>query len=185
MHIPFHKRFEFFKVSVRKNAGPLAIGAVFVCCGFLLMYLGFFVTENSILGGFGLTFISFSGMFLLYTIPSSYRHYYEQEVTKAYGSYTTAKVIHKRVDDYSYTSSTIEDGTVKTHEDYVYAIVFEFHYNHKRYTGEFYFEHKSTFQAIARDSELPIQFLRHNPNQTKLRRRKLSNALGISEDMCQ
>lgn len=177
MNIPFNERFQFFKASVRKNSGPLLIGLLFVSIGLVLMYFGYVVADNNFLTGFGFTFLSFSGAFLLYTMPSSYLYYYEQEVTKKYGSYTTAKVINKRVEDYSHTSSTFEGGKPKHYEDYLYVVEFEFSYNNKTYTKDYFCDDKSIFDAITLDTKLPIQFLRHNPEKVKLRERKLSNAL--------
>lgn len=185
MQIPFSEKLRFFKVSLKKNSGPLLIGLTFIVLGLIIAYIGYFVADNTPLTGFGLTFISFSGFFLLYTMPSSITYYYEQELTKKYGSYTTAKVINKRIDDYSHTSSTLEGGKVKHHEEFLYAIEFEFSYNNQSYSSECFFNQKETYEAILLGSELPIKFLRNNPNNVTLRRRKLSNELGISEKMCQ
>lgn len=177
MNIPFNERFQFFKASVRKNSGPLLIGLLFIVVGIVLMYLGYFVADNNFLTGFGFTFFSFSGSFLLYTMPSSFKHYYEQEVTKTYGSYTTAKVINKRVEDYSHTSNTFEGGQPKHYEEYLYAVEFEFSYNNTTYTNACFIDDKALFDAITLDTELPIQFLRHQPEKVTLRARKLSNTL--------
>jgi hypothetical protein len=151
----------------------------------VLAYLGYFIAKNNFLITFGLLFFSFSGSFLLYTMPSSFKYYYEQELTKKYGSYTTANVTNKRIDDYSHTSSTIENGQAKEYKEYLYAIEFEFSYNNRSYSNECFFEEQVAYDAITWDTKIPIKFLKTNPEIVTLRRRKLSNELGIPEKMCQ
>ena len=185
MNISFSDKLSFFKASLKKNAGPLLIGLTFIILGFVVAYIGYFVADNNFLTGFGLTFIAFSVFFLLYTMPSSFMYYYEQEMTKKYGSYTTATVADKRIDDYSHTSSTFENGKAKHHEEFLYVIEFTFNYNDQSYSNECYFNQKATYERILVGDELPIKFLRHDPNIVTLRRRKLSNELGISEKLCQ
>ncbi|MCK8479665.1 hypothetical protein [Psychroserpens algicola] len=185
MNIPLRDKIHFTRVSLKKNAGPLLIGLIFIILGLVLAYIGYFIAENNFLTGFGITFISFSGFFLIYTMPSSYMHYYEQELTKKYGSYTTARVVHKRIDDYSHTSSSFEGGKAIQHEEYLYVIEFEFNYKNKSYESECFFEQKKTYEQIPVGYELPVKFLRNNPEKVTLRRRKLANELGISEKMCQ
>jgi len=185
MDIPFSDKLKFFKAALKNNTGPLLIGLTFIVLGLVVAYIGYFAAENNFLTGFGLTFIAFSGFFLLYTMPSSFMYYYEQEMTKKYGSYTSATVADKRIDDYSHTSSTLENGQAKHYEEFLYVIEFVFNYKDKSYSSECYFNEKETYERILIGDELPIKFLRHDPNIVTLRRRKLSNELGISEKMCQ
>lgn len=185
MNLTYRDKLKFFNASLKKNSGPLLIGLLFILLGAIVAYIGYAVAENNWLTGFGLTFISFSGFFLLYTMPSSFMYYYEQELTKKYGRYTSARVINKRIHDYSHTSMTFENGQAKHFEEYLYVIEFQFSYDNQTYTNECFFEEKSTFEAISINSELPIQYLRHDPSKVKLRRRKLANDIGIPEKMCQ
>ena len=87
--IPVSEKLKFYRASLKKNQGPLWIGLTFIILGLIVAYIGYFVAEVGFLTGFGLFFIAFSGFFLMYTMPSSIAHYYDQEVTKKYGSYTT------------------------------------------------------------------------------------------------
>lgn len=82
-------------------------------------------------------------------------------------------------------SSTIDSGRAVRHEEFLYVIIFEFTYKNITYSSECFFEQKETYEAIAIGSELPIQFLRHEPNTIKLKHRKLANQLGIPEKLCQ
>lgn len=185
MKISFNEKLRFYKEALKNNAGPLFVGFLFISIGLLLMYIGYFITTNRFVIGLGLTFISFSGSFLIYTMPSSITHDYDQEVIKKYGIHTTAKVTNKYIEDYSHTSNTFEDGKAVHHEEFLYAVGFEFKYNEIIYCSESFFEQKETYETILVGSEIPIQFLRHDPNTMKIRRRKLSNELGISEKLCQ
>lgn len=181
MHIPFSDKLNFFKFSLKKNSGPLSIGLIFIIIGVVLMYIGYFIADNNFLIGFGFTFFSFSGSFLLYTMPSSFTHYYEQALTKKYGKYATAKVIKKRIDDYSYTSNTFESGQLKHYEELLYAIEFQFDHDHITYYNECFFEDKTVYDAITIDTPIPIKFLRNNPEKVTVRHRKLSNDLDLSQ----
>lgn len=80
--IPFNEKLKFYKASLKKNQGPLLIGLTFIILGLIVAYIGYFEAEVNFLTGFKLFFISFSGFFLIYTMPSSIAHYYDQEVTK-------------------------------------------------------------------------------------------------------
>ncbi|OUS02109.1 hypothetical protein A9Q86_05510 [Flavobacteriales bacterium 33_180_T64] len=185
MDIPFREKLNFVKKSIRKNIGPFLIGVLFIMIGCVLMYLGYFTENNPFLFKIGFGFISFGGFFLIYFVSSSYKKNYEQELTKKYGNHTTAIVTNKRIEDYSYTSNTFENGKALHHEEFLYAIEFDFTYNNISYSNHCFFEDKSTFEAITLDTKLPIQFLRNNPNKVTLRRQKLSHELGIPERRCQ
>jgi len=82
MKITFSDKLAFFKASLKKNLVPLLIGLTFIILGLIVAYISYFVAENTFLTGFGLTFIAFSGFFLLYTMPSSFLYYYSKHSLK-------------------------------------------------------------------------------------------------------
>ncbi len=120
---------------------------------------------------------------MLYVLPSSILHYYEQALTKKHGSYTTAKVTNKRIDDYSHSTSSLDGGNSEMIAEFLYVIAFEFTYNSKIYASECLWTHKATYEAITLETELPIPFLKTNPNKITVRRRKLANQLGIKANL--
>lgn len=185
MKLPFSDRKKFILLALKQHLGLFGIWLVFVLFGSAFMYLGSNVEENKYgFMLFGFVFILLPTAFMLYTLPSSILYYYNQALTKKHGSYTIAKVTNKRVDNYSHTTSSFNGGTAKNIEEFLYVICFEFTYLGRTYTSEAFFEHKTTFEAITPNTELPIQFLKTNPNKITLRRRKLANNLGIKPNLC-
>ena len=185
MKLNFSDRKNFILFALKQHFGLIGIWSIFLIFGSFFAYLGRNVEENGFgFVLFGLVFIVFSSAIMLYTLPSSLRYYYNQALTKKYGSYTIAKVTNKRVDDYSHTTSSFNGGKSKKIEEFLYVVEFEFTYNSKTYTSECFFEHKTTFEAITLETELPIQFLKTNPNKITVRRRKLANQLGIKSNLC-
>ena len=185
MKTTFSDRKNFIKQAIKPHFGILGIGFAIILFGVLFAFIGLKVENGLGFIIFGGLFIALSLAFMLYTLPSSFMYYYEQAEIKKYGSYTTAKVINKRVDDYSHSNSTFNGGSKKTIETYLYVVVFEFTYNNTIYNSECFFEHKSTYDAIAMHSTLPIKFLKTKPQKVTLRRKKLANQLGVSAKMCQ
>ncbi|MBQ0786203.1 MAG: hypothetical protein KBT69_01790 [Oceanihabitans sp.] len=185
MKLPFSDRKKFILFALKQHVGLFGIWLVFVLFGSTFAYLGSNVEENGFgFMLFGFAFIILSTGFLLYVLPSSILHYYEQALTKKHGSYTTAKVTNKRVEDYSHTTSAFHGGNSKKVAEFLYVIAFEFTYNNKTYASECFLEHQTTFDAIPLGTELPIQFLKTNPNTITLRRRKLAKQLGIKANLC-
>lgn len=186
MKITFLNRKQFVKYTIKKHLGMLSIWLAFIVFGSFFIILGNNIKEDG-LGFvlFGALFIILSSSFMLFTLPSSFIYYYEQALTKKYGSNTNAKIINKRVDDYSHTKSIFNNSKQKKLAAFLYVLEFEFYYNNNIYKSECFFEHKSTFDAITQDIELPIKFLKTNPKKVTLRRRKLATTIGISEKMCQ
>ena len=116
MKTTFSDRKNFIKQAIKPHFGILGIGFAIILFGVLFAFIGLKV-EN------GLGFILIGGLFtvlslafMIYTLPSSFIYYYEQAEIKKYGSYTTAKVINKRVEDYSHSNSTFNGGSKKTIE---------------------------------------------------------------------
>ncbi|WP_397363306.1 hypothetical protein [Olleya sp. R77988] len=184
MKATFSDRKNFAIYSIKKHLGLIGIGFAFIVFGSIFMLIGYKTNDGLGFIIFGGAFIVISLCFMLYMLPSSFMHYYEQAEIKKYGSFTTAKIINKRVDDYSHNTSSFDSGGSKHIEEFLYVIEFEFTYNNQSYQSECFFEQKSTFEAITLDTELPIKFLKTKPRHVTLRRRKLSNQIGIPEKMC-
>ncbi|QRM87896.1 hypothetical protein FG167_01210 [Lacinutrix sp. WUR7] len=185
MKLSFTDRKNFIQFALKQHLGLFGIWLVFLLVGGFFAFLGSKATEEGFgFMLFGFTFIILSTGFMLYVLPSSILHYYEQALTKKHGSYTTAKVTNKRVDDYSHTTSTFQGGKSKKVAAFLYVIAFEFVHHSKTYSSECFLEHQTTFDAIPIGTELPIQFLKTNPNTVTLRRRKLANQLGIKANLC-
>jgi len=179
-------RKKFIIKAIRAHLGLLGVWLLFIILGIFFTFIGNKVESNG-LGFiiFGILFIILSSAFMLFTLPSSIRYYYNQAEIKKYGSYTTAKITNKRIDNYSHNNSSFGSKASKEIKEFLYVIEFEFIYNNKTYKNECFFEHKSTFENISFETELPIKFLKNNPKKTFLRRRKLSYQIGIPEKMCQ
>ena len=184
MKVPFSQKTTFVKYAIQKHIGLIGIGLIFILFGSFFAYLGYRTDDGLGFIIFGICFIVCSCLFMAFILPSSIMYYYEQALTKKYGSYTTAKVTNKRIDNYSHTSSFTNNNSEEI-EEYLYVIEFEFTYNNKTYKSESFFGEKSTYDAITAKTELPIQFLKTNPNKITLRRRKLSKELGMPKKMCQ
>ncbi|MBU2939484.1 hypothetical protein KO494_08020 [Lacinutrix sp. C3R15] len=185
MKLPFSCRKKFILSALKQHLGLFGIWLVFVLFGSAFAYLGSNIKENKYgFIFFGFAFIILPTAFMRYTLPSSILHYYEQELTKKYGSYTSAKVTNKKIANYSHTTSTFDGGKLKNIKEFLYVVEFQFSYNNQVYESECFFEHKATFEAISLETKLPIQFLKTNPKKITLRRRKLANQLGIKPNLC-
>ncbi len=172
--------------ALRKHLGLIGIWLIFIVFGILFYLIGTQVNDIGLgFKIFGSLFIVLSSAFVLFTLPSSFKYYYNKALTKKYGSYTFATVTNKRIDDYSHTTSTLKGGKAKKIETFLYVIEFQFNYITTTYHSECAFKHQSTYNAITEDTELPIKFLKTNPKIAYLRRRKLANQLGIPEKDCQ
>ncbi|MDO6597602.1 hypothetical protein Q4512_11810 [Oceanihabitans sp. 2_MG-2023] len=185
MKTSFSDRKNFTLFALKQHIGLLGIWLVFILFGCFFIFLGNNIEKEGygfIL--FGIAFIVLSSTFMLFTLPSSIIYYYEQALTKKYGSYTTATITNKRIDDYSHTTSSFDGGKSKKIAEFLYAIEFQFSYNNQVFEGECFFEHQATFEAITLETQLPIQFLKTNPKKITVRRRKLANQLGIKPKLC-
>ncbi|WP_452228197.1 hypothetical protein [Lacinutrix sp. MEBiC02404] len=180
----FTDRKNCIQFALKQHLGLFGIWLVFVLFGSAFAYLGSNVEEYKFgFMLFGFAFIILSTGFMLYVLPSSILHYYEQALTKKHGSYTTAKVTNKRIDDYSHSTSSLDGGNSEMIAEFLYVIAFEFTYNSKTYASECLWTHKATYEAITLETELPIPFLKTNPNKITVRKRKLANQLGIKANM--
>ncbi|WGD34002.1 hypothetical protein [Olleya sp. YS] len=176
---------QFIIQAFKPHLGLLGIWFIFLIVGGFFTYLGTKIDDNGIAFIiFGCVFMILASAFMLFTLPSSFMYYYEQAKIKKYGSYTSARIINKRIDNYTHKTSSFNSRQPKHINEFLYVIEFEFIYNNQVYKNECFFEHQSTFETISLDTELPIKFLKTNPKNTTLRRRKLSNQLGITEKMC-
>ena len=185
MKLSFTDRKNCIQFALKQHLGLFGIWLVFLFVGDFFAFLGSKVTEEGYgFMIFGFAFIILSTGFMLYVLPSSILHYYEQALTKKHGSYTIAKVTNKRIDDYSHSTSSLDGGNSKKVAEFLYVIEFEFVHNSKTYASECLLTHKATYEAITLETELPIQFLKTNPNKITVRRRKLANQLGIKPNLC-
>lgn len=183
--LTFNDRKQFIVFAIKKHLGLLGIWLVFIIFGAFFAYLGSkFKTDGTLFMAFGFGFILLSSAFILFTLPSSLQYYYEQALTKKYGSYTLAKITNKRIDDYSHNLKNLDSSTNKRVKTFLYVIEFQFTYNNTTYSNECYFEHEATFNAITTTTVLPIKFLKTNPNKITVRRQKLSKQLGIKAQLC-
>ncbi len=185
MKTTFSDRKQFTIQSIKPHLGLLGIWFAFIVFGGFFVFLGSKIEEGTAFIVIGFIFIILATAFMLFILPSSFRHYYEQAKIKKHGSYTFAQITNKRIDDYSHNMSSLNEGQSKRIKEHLYVIEFEFVYSNQTYKSECYFEHQSTFDAMTLDTELPIKFLKTNPKNVTLRRRKLSNQLAVSEKLCQ
>ncbi len=169
-------------VAIKKHSGILAILLVFIAMGILLIYIATKIEEPIALYGFGGFVLVFSLFAFFYTIPSSFLYYYKQEVTKKYGSYALANIIHKEIEDHSYQETI--DNRVDYIEEFHYILTYSFEYNGMRYENSFHVASKICFQALSVGAAIPIKFLRTNPKKSSVRRVKLSKELGLKKEQC-
>lgn len=185
MKLTISDRLNFAKEALNKHLGLVGIGLAFIVFGGFFMYLGYRADNGLGFMIFGGTFIMISLAFMVFMLPSSMAYYYEQALTKKYGSYTDAKVTNKRIDDYSHSTGSLQGSHAENVSEFMFVVEFQFGYQQKTYTSESFFNEKSTYEMITIGMDLPIQFLRTDPNIVTLRRRKLANNLGIAESACQ
>ena len=182
MKLTVSDRIKFSIAAIKKHGFLLTMGLSFLCIGCFLIYLGIKYDNNIpllVAGGFVTLFI---GFFLGYTMPSSLLHYYEKAVIKKYGSYTTATIVKKHIEDQSY-EERVDHRTHKI-ELFLYTIDYQFTY-HKDYTNSFAVTHQSCFDKLEIGSKIPIKFLKHLPEQAEPRRQKLCKDLGLETKLCE
>lgn len=161
----------------------MGIAMLFIGVGCLVIFIGSVVNEGRwFLYIFGGTFIGFSLFFLIATMPSSFAYYYEQALVKKYGSYGTAFIRSKAVLDRSYT----EKRGVRAVQvaQYHYELTYEYEYLQQVYTNTFHVAGKSCFDSLSIGATIPIQYLKVKPNQSTVRRVKLSKELGLDRKEC-
>lgn len=182
MKLTISDKISFSIDALKAHKSLLILGFILFGLGSFLIYLGFTINNAKALlyiGGFIVVFMLF---FFGYAMPSSLRFYYEKSLIKKYGSYTTASVIAKEIEDNNYTEH--HNGKLKTIEEYNYLVEYQFTYNNKLYTNSFYVKSKSCFDKLEIDSKIPIKFLKVKPQQSEPRRRKLSTDLGLDIKNC-
>ncbi len=164
-------------VAIKKHSGILAILLIFIAIGILLIYIATKIEKPIALYGFGGFVMVFSLFVFFYTIPSSFLYYYEQEITKKYGSYTIAKITNKEIEDHSYQEKA--DGHIDYIEEFHYLLSYVFEYNETTYENSFYVNSLACYEKLTIGAKIPIKFLRTNPKKSSVRRVKLSKELGI------
>lgn len=179
MKVAISDTLNFTIESIKKHLGILLIGLLFIFVGCILIYIAS-LTENPIpLYIFGGVFISFSLFFILYTIPSSLKYYYNQEVIKKHGSFTTAVIINKEIEENSYSEKT--HNHAKTIEELNYLLSFSFNYNNNKFENSFYVHTKECFDKLEIGHVIPIKFLKTNPMKASVRFKKLYKELGLKD----
>ncbi|SHH34273.1 hypothetical protein [Winogradskyella jejuensis] len=183
MKLTLKDRINFSIEAIKKHLFLILGGLLFISIGLVLIYIGTIVNKDQLFFYiFGGVFIAFILFVWIYTLPSSLLFYYEKALIKKYGSYTTAIITNKEVEDHSHTEGMGRNRRFV--ELFMYLIEYKFEYNSKTYTGAFYLNEKAVFDAIELNQSIPIQFLKTNPKTSKIRRQKLCLDLGLNRNMC-
>lgn len=181
MKTSFNDKLRFTKAALNKNSGPLLICLLFILLGTILIFIGikYSVTFLYVFGGI---FVGIPLSIIIYTIPSSFLYYYEQEATRKYGTYGTATIIESEIinaPDYkNFDTKKIEV------DEQQYLLTYSFVHNGIANKNSFMVATKACFDALQIGTEIPIQFLITNPSKSRVRRRKLANELGTSLGNC-
>ncbi|WP_350284924.1 hypothetical protein [uncultured Croceitalea sp.] len=182
MKLTFGDKLQFSKIALQKNGGPLLIVMVFIVLGAVVVYLGIRY-QVTFMVVFGSLFAGIPVLGMLFTMPSSLLYYYEQAQTKKYGANTTATIIAKEAKDVSYVTGKGKNKSKA--EEFQYFLTYSFEHHGKWYENTFLVASKNCFDVLTIDSSIPIQFLRTNPKQSSVRRRKLSNEIKLPFKDCQ
>ena len=180
MKITISDKLDFTKESLKKNRGILLIGALFIVIGSVLIYIATGIENHIFLYIFGGIFIAFPLFIIVYTMPSSFMYYYEQAQIKKYGSFTTAVITHKEIEDNSYTEKI--DNRIERIEELNYLISFTFNYQNNEFVNSFYVNTKEAFEALKIGNSIPIKFLKTDPKKSSVRLIKLSKEIGLKID---
>jgi hypothetical protein len=166
--------------SFKKNSAILFISLPFILGGSIVLYFATQAEESFGLYVFGITFITVPLLIVLYTFPSSFMYYYEQEIAKKYGYYTKATIIDKEIEYVSYFSSKGFVGEVgykkEKVEQFNYLITYTFKYKNIVYNNSFYVDDKTVFDELELQSLIPIKFLRTTPKKATVLMRNLTKS---------
>ncbi len=166
--ILFKEKLSFFIESLRKNLNPLLIMLLFLFLGIGLFAIGYY-GDTVVVLIMGIFFIGFSLFAISYTMPSSISYYYEKAIVKKYGVYSVANIINKEIE---IGGEVIKHGKRIKHND-IYIISYVFEYKGKAYKGIFLVDYKEDYDNFEIKEEVPIRFLRINPEKSTIRMRKL------------
>ena len=185
MKVTFSDKKSFLKFALKKHYGLIAMMVLFLIVGVTVMYIGAFVVNDSISRNF---LVIFGGIFVLaslwlgYTIIESCKHYYEQALTKKYGKYTLARVVEKKSEEHNFDDSSILENDAQQIKKEVHRFVtYAFGYQEKTYTNTFVIDNEEAYNALALNTEIPIQFLSTNPKKSSVREQKLFKELGVKK----
>nr|WP_297913831.1 hypothetical protein [uncultured Allomuricauda sp.] len=182
MKSTFSDKVNFSLFSLRQNSGPLFGIALFLLIGIIALLFG--ITKDIVfLYFFGGIFILVPTCIFVYTMPSSFLYYFEQAETKKFGTFGYAKIIDKITKDTSY--QLYKHGKKITVEEFQFFITYNFEYHGKLFSNTFLVADMACYQALGLGKEIPIQFLRNNPEKSSVRRRKLAKELGLELGICQ
>ncbi|MBQ0734188.1 hypothetical protein [Aquimarina celericrescens] len=183
MKVTLKDRIDFSIRSIKKHSGILAILLLFISIGSFLIYIGTRTEDYIFFYAFGGLMAGMSLFAFWYTMPSSFLYYYEQEMTKKYGSYAIAKITHKEIEDRSYQEKV--GNRIDHIEELHYIISYTFEYRNIMYNNSFYVAGEACFNGLTIGSTIPIKFLRTNPKKSSVRRLKLSKELGLEKKLCE
>ena len=180
MNLPLSDRIKFIVKSIIKNGSILAILFAFFLFGCLAIFIATKM-ENAIglyiLGG---AFISMSLLTFSFTMPSSLAYHYSKALIKKYGCNSTATIIHKEIEDTSYTDSDME-GAGQFVEEITYFLTYSFTYLGKKIENSFYVDTENYFNTLEIGDTVPIKFLKTKPEKSAVRMRKLANELNLKD----
>ncbi|QDO94548.1 hypothetical protein FNB79_11420 [Formosa sediminum] len=172
LKISTSEKLKFMKVALQKNSCILILLSFFLFLGITIIGCSY-VYNIILMVAFGVFIFGMALFTMLYTMPSSLRYHYENEIIKKYGAFTTAIITKKEVEDYSY----IDTETKNKVEEYVNTITYEFNYNSEHYLGDAVIDDKTLYHSLTVGLEIPIKYLKTNPNQSSVRIKKLKKSL--------
>lgn len=184
MKLSFRDRLPHIKYSIKENLAPTSLILFFVLILYLFTGLVFYNTfilneatysfEDIFILLFLCVFSIILTIVFFYTIPSSLFYYYEKSIIKKHGSYSSAIVSKKFIEDNSYT-----DDLKKIIEIH-YFVEYEYLIKDKKFTGVFILENEAFYNLIELSSEIPILLVKKKPSLSKARIIKLGTSLGLS-----
>ncbi|PNW29096.1 hypothetical protein [Formosa algae] len=176
LKISFSRKIKFIQIAIKKNGGILILLSFFLFLGIAMIWFSY-RAGVLLMVAFGIFVTGMALFTIVYTIPSSIMYYYEKEVIKKYGAFTTAVITKKEIEDHSY----IDDETKKKVEEVTYLIEYTFEYNYKHFSTFSIVENKEFYDQLTIGLDIPIKYLKTNPNKSSVRMRKLKNSLKKKE----
>jgi hypothetical protein len=184
MNLSFRDKWPHIKYSIKENLAPASLILFFVLALYLftglVLYSSFINNETtySFEDVFVLLFLSAFSLILtivfFYTIPSSLSYYYDKSIIKKHGSYSSAFVSKKFIEDNSYTDD------LKKITEIHYFVEYEYLIKERKFTGVFILENEAFYNLIELNSEIPILLVKKKPSLSKARIIKLGTSLGLS-----
>lgn len=162
-------KFNFFRIALLKNSGILLIASLFILIGVAIIYFNFVHEKSIILYVVGAFVVALPLFGVLFTVPSSFMHYYEQAMTKKYGHYTKATITNKEIEDASYYETVGTVGNAGYRKDWIeqynHLVTYTYKYKNNTYNNSFYANDNTIFEALKLQSLIPIKFLKTDPKK--------------------